>query len=183
MLKIHSSRNSRSHSNVKNREQILNCSFNFCSNVGILCKVFMAKCKYCGAEISRLDKDNCPFCGGRKPLEGMDDSTQDMTKSLAELNIEAPKQKSKLIAAILAFTLGMFGVHSYYLGKYKIGLIILAITLGSIGGVGSILYFAIMHNVFGYLIPLFVMEAIMICVGVSILVRHDVRDNTGEFLK
>ena len=49
----------------------------------------MAKCKYCGAEISRLDKDNCPFCGGRKPLEGVDDSTQDMTKSLAELNIES----------------------------------------------------------------------------------------------
>lgn len=143
----------------------------------------MAKCKYCGEEISRLDKDNCPFCGGRKPLEGMDDSTQDMTKSLAELNIDSPKQKSKIIAAILAFTLGIFGCHCFYLGKHKIALIILAISLVSIGGIGSILFFALMHNVFAYLIPLFLMEAIMIGVGVSILVRHDVKDNSGEFLK
>lgn len=143
----------------------------------------MAKCKYCGEEISRLDKDNCPFCGGRKPLEGMDDSTQDMTKSLAELNIEAPKQKSKVIAAILAFTFGIFGAHSFYLGKYKIGFIILAISLTSIAGLGSILFFTVLQNAFGYLIPFFVMEAIMIAVGVSLLVRHDIKDANGEFLK
>ena len=146
----------------------------------------MARCKYCGAEISRLDKDNCPFCGGRKPLEGEDDSTQDMTKSLRDLHIEEtnlPKHKSKIVAAILAFVLGIFGAHNYYLGKYKIGLITLGISVASIAGIGSILYFAVLHNVLGYLIPYFVMEALMIGVGVSLLVRHDVSDANGEFLK
>ena len=143
----------------------------------------MAKCKYCGAEISRLDKDNCPFCGGRKPLEGVDDSTQDMTKSLAELNIEEPKQKSKIVAAILAITLGIFGAHSFYLGKHKIGFIILTISVATIAGIGSIFFFTLIHNAFGYLIPYFVMEAIMIAVGVSLIVRHDIKDSAGEFLK
>lgn len=145
----------------------------------------MAKCKYCGAEISRLDKDNCPFCGGRKPLEGIDSSTQDMTKALEDLASleDAPKSKSKILAAILAFVLGIFGVHCYYLGKYKVGLIVLGISVISISGVGSILYFALLHNVFGYLIPLFIMEALMIGVGVSYLLRHDVVDANGEFLR
>ncbi len=144
----------------------------------------MAKCKYCGSEISRLDKENCPFCGGRKPLEGEDMTTQDMTKALESLNgIELPKPKSKIIAAILAFVFGIFGVHNYYLGKYKIGLITFGISAITIAGIGSILFFAVLHNVFGYLIPFFVMEALMIGVGLSFLLRHDIQDSRGEFLK
>lgn len=145
----------------------------------------MAKCKYCGAEISRLDKENCPFCGGRKPLEGEDMTTQDMTKALESLNGvgELPKPKSKIIAAILAFVFGIFGAHNYYLGKYKIGLITFGISAITIAGIGSILFFAVLHNIFGYLIPFFVMEALMIGVGISFLLRHDISDANGEFLK
>ena len=145
----------------------------------------MPKCKNCGSEISRLDKDICPFCGARKPLEGLDDSTQDMTKALEtlqELGVE-PKSKSKIISAVLAFVLGIFGAHCYYLGKYKIGLIILGISLATIGGIGSILFFLVFHNVLGYLIPFFLMEGIMIGVGLSYLLRHDITDANGEFLK
>ena len=40
------------------------------------------KCKYCHEKISKLDKDVCPFCGGLKPLEGVEDQTQDITKAL-----------------------------------------------------------------------------------------------------
>ena len=145
----------------------------------------MPKCKNCGSEISRLDKDICPFCGARKPLEGLDDSTQDMTKALEtlqELGVE-PKSKSKIISAVLAFVLGIFGAHCYYLGKYKIGLIILGISIATIGGIGSILFFLVFHNVLGYLIPFFLMEGIMIGVGLSYLLRHDITDANGEFLK
>ena len=145
----------------------------------------MPKCKNCGSEISRLDKDICPFCGTRKPLEGIDDSTQDMTKALEtlqELGVE-PKSKSKIISAVLAFVLGIFGAHCYYLGKYKIGLIILGISLATIGGIGSILFFLVFHNALGYLIPFFLMEGIMIGVGLSYLLRHDITDANGEFLK
>lgn len=145
----------------------------------------MAKCKYCGAEISRLDKDICPFCGGRKPLLEDNNQTQDITKALEglqELGIE-PRTKSKIIAALLAFFLGIFGAHNYYLGKHKIGLITLGISLFSIGGIGTILFFTALHNAFAYLIPYFVMETLMIIVGVSLLVRNDIKDSTGEFLR
>jgi len=144
----------------------------------------MAKCKYCGETISRLDKEVCPFCGGRKPLVDNDYATEDMTKALDSIaESERPKAKSKIIAAILAFLLGIFGVHSYYLGRYKLGLIVLGISLFSIGGLGSIFFFTIFHSVFAYLIPMFVMEALMIAVGVSYLVRADITDANGDFLK
>lgn len=145
----------------------------------------MAKCKYCGEELSRLDKEVCPFCGGKRPLEGLDNSTQDITKALESLQAMGvePKSKSKIIAALLAFFLGVFGVHNYYLGKYKIGLITLGITIVSVAGFGSILFFTALHNVLAFLIPYFVIEALMILVGISILIRPDVSDANGGFLK
>lgn len=145
----------------------------------------MAKCKYCGAEISRLDKDNCPFCGGKKPLEGGDFATQDITKTLEEVKAEMdiPNPKSKIVAAILAFVLGIFGAHAIYLGKYKIALITFGISVVSIAALGCILFFTVLNNVWAFLIPLLIMEVLMIGTGVSFLVRHDISDSKGEFLK
>ena len=145
----------------------------------------MARCKYCGAEISRLDKDNCPFCGGRKPLEGIDSSTQDMTKALEDLKDldDLPAQKSKKLAAFLAIVGGVFGLHEFYLGKAKIALLYIALSLIWIGGVGSLLFFSVFPNPFAYLIPFFVWEAILIVVGILIYVRPDIIDSRGGFLK
>lgn len=145
----------------------------------------MAKCKYCGEEISRLDKENCPFCGGRRPLEGVDDSTQDMTKALEDLHdlgVE-PKSKSKIVAGILAMFLGVLGIHELYLGKYKVALIIFLVHLVIIGGIGSLMFFTFYRSPFAYLIPYFILEALQIIVGIQILTRPDITDGHGEFLK
>lgn len=143
----------------------------------------MAKCKYCGETINRLDKDICPFCGQPKPLGGVDDSTEDFTTAFEPLNSNPIKQKSKIIAAILAFLLGVFGCHDYYLGKYKVGLITLGITFVFIGGLGTILFFTCLNNALAFLIPYFIIEALMIAAGIAFLVRHDIKDARGEFLK
>lgn len=142
----------------------------------------MAKCKYCGESISRLDKDVCPFCGGNKPLDGIDDSTQDITKAIEQIDVNT-MQRSKVIAAVMAFLLGIFGLHNFYLGKNKIGLVTFGISAITIGGIGSILFFTVLNNVFAYLIPYFFLEALMIGVGISILARHDIKDERGEFLR
>ena len=68
----------------------------------------MAKCKYCHESITRLDREVCPFCGGLKPLEGTDDSTQDITKVIGQVErVENLQLHSKVVAAILAILLGM----------------------------------------------------------------------------
>lgn len=49
--------------------------------------------------------------------------------------------KSKLVAALLCFFLGFFGIHRFYVGKYGTGLIWL-FTLG-LGGIGVIVDFIV----------------------------------------
>ena len=145
----------------------------------------MAKCKYCNANISRLDKEICPFCGGLKPLEGQDDVTEDFTKSFNPIQCQNDvKRKKKVVAAILAITLGVFGCHMFYLNKKNIGFIILASSITLIASIGSILYFSnALHNVFAFLIPYFVLEGLMIISGLWLLFRHDQVDGNGEFLE
>lgn len=45
----------------------------------------------------------------------------------------SPKRKSKIIAGLLAFFLGAFGVHNFYLGFIGKGVAQLLITLLSLG--------------------------------------------------
>ena len=147
----------------------------------------MPKCKSCNADLSRLDKDICPFCGTLKPLEGVEHyQTEDITKAFNPIkdNLEDVKPKSKILAAILAMLVGIFGAHFFYLGKHKLGFILIGISVAFIGGVGSLIFFLSgLHNVFAYLIPYFLLEAAMIASGVTILTRNDIRDARGEFLK
>ena len=144
----------------------------------------MAKCKYCHEVISRLDKDICPFCGGIKPLEGTDTSTQDVTKVIDQLENQVEiKHKKRIIAALLAIFLGFLGLHQVYLGKYKKALFTAIISLFCIGVVGTILFFAIKwHSVFAYLIPFFLVEGYMLFCGYVYLTNHSIQDSLGEFL-
>ena len=145
----------------------------------------MPKCRYCHESISRLDKEICPFCGGKKPLEGIDDSTIDITKVFnpVELKEKKLKPRSKTTAGILSIFLGVFGADECYIYRFKRSLIALAITLVFVGGLGSILFFFALKNVFGYLIPYFVLELYYIFKGVYILTSPTVKDGRGEFLK
>lgn len=148
----------------------------------------MMRCKNCHEKLTRLDKDICPFCGTLKPLEGQEDVTEDMTKAFDSLNLKEEyhevKAKSRLVTAILAMTLGVFGVHAFYLGKMKRGLINLIVSICFIAGIGSILFFSgALKNALAFLIPYFFLEIIMIVVGVIILKKRDEVDGNGEFLK
>jgi len=145
----------------------------------------MPKCRYCHESISRLDKEICPFCGGKKPLEGIDDSTIDITKVFnpVELKENKLKPRSKKVAGILAILLGVFGIDEIYISRPKRALIALAITLLAIGGLGTILFCFALKNVFGFLIPYFVIEIYYIFKGIYMLTSPTLKDGRGEFLK
>lgn len=145
----------------------------------------MPKCRYCHESISRLDKEICPFCGGKKPLEGIDDSTIDITKVFnpVELKENKLKPRSKKVAGILAMFLGVFGIDEIYISRPKRALIAIAITLLIIGGLGTILFCFALKNVFGFLIPYFVIEIYYIFKGIYMLTSPTLKDGRGEFLK
>jgi TM2 domain-containing membrane protein YozV len=51
----------------------------------------------------------------------------------AAYNTAMTEKKSKVVAGLLAIFLGSFGVHQFYIGNKKLGIILLCITVGSIG--------------------------------------------------
>jgi len=68
----------------------------------------MKHCRDCGSEISEKAR-TCPNCGA--PQEGAPQ--------------EAGPATSRITAALLAFTLGGFGVHRFYLGDTTYGVLML----------------------------------------------------------
>jgi len=145
----------------------------------------MPKCHYCHEQLSRLDKDVCPFCGAKKPLEGVDDSTVDITKMFDPIKTgPSLKPRSRVFAAILSFFFGIFGIHEFYIARSKRGIALLIISICLIGGLGTLLFFTGLKNsVFAYLIPFFVVELYCILEGIVLLTSHTIKDGRGEFLK
>ena len=145
----------------------------------------MAQCKYCHETISRLDKDVCPFCGGVRPLDGTDTSTQDVTKVIDQLEHPVKiKHKKRIVAAILSILLGFIGANHFYLGKYKRGGIVALIYLAFIGGLGSILFFLVnWKSPLAFLVPYFVVEFLSCFSAYCYLTKHSIQDSRGEFLE
>lgn len=145
----------------------------------------MAKCKYCHQDISRLDKEICPFCGGLKPLEGTDTSTQDVTKVIDQLEHPVKiKHKKRIVAAILSALFGFLGASHFYLGKFKKGIFYLSFSLLLISGIGLILFFAVgWKSPFAFLVPYFVLEAVSLFNSYIYLTKHNIQDSHGEFLE
>ena len=67
----------------------------------------MVYCRGCGKEIHESATD-CPFCGAKQGF-----SNRYSNKS----------EKNKIVAGLLALFLGGFGIHRFYLGKVKSGIL------------------------------------------------------------
>ena len=145
----------------------------------------MAQCKYCHAALSRLDKEVCPFCGGKRPLDGTDTSTQDVTKIIDQLDhAESIKHKKRVVAALLAIFFGLFGAPHFYVGKPKKGFLMMSLCCSFIAAVGMILLFIVkLPTVWSLLIPYFVVELYCIVTACIYLTNHSIQDSHGEFLE
>ncbi len=77
-------------------------------------------CRNCGYEVKDTDYI-CPRCGMRV--------SDGKFTNVQEVGNNSYQPKSKVIAVILAFLLGTFGIHNFYLGYTNKGLIQLLITL------------------------------------------------------
>lgn len=69
-------------------------------------------CSDCG-EVIKVKAEICPKCGCRQ-----------MAAPLS-FGVSAPNGKNKIVAALLAFFFGGFGVHKFYLGQIGQGVLFL----------------------------------------------------------
>ena len=102
----------------------------FCKNCGKEMNDNQAICLECGVKKGEGNKF-CPNCG--KPVNenqaiclscgvALKQENKVGTTSLTD-NAGLPEGKDKITAAILAFFLGSFGIHCFYLGETKKGIV------------------------------------------------------------
>lgn len=65
-----------------------------------------------------------------------------MDEQVAQVNTQSSdvSQKSRLTAFLLAFFLGGFGTHRFYVGKVKSGLVMLILTITIIGAIITVIW-------------------------------------------
>ncbi len=147
----------------------------------------MPKCKYCGENITKFDKEICPFCGGKKPLEGVESYTVDITQTINTVDkktVENYKQHSKLVNSLLCMFFGIFGADSFYLGHFKLGISRLLVGLIYIISLFCILYFAVnLEILYSLLISIGSIFVVYFILGIIGLFLNSRKDSNGAFLK
>lgn len=147
----------------------------------------MPKCKYCGENITKFDKEICPFCGGKKPLEGVESYTVDITQTINTVDkktVENYKQHSKLVNSLLCMFLGIFGADSFYLGHFKLGISRLLVGLIYIISTFCILYFAVnLEILYSLLISIGSIFVVYFILGIIGFFLNSRKDSNGAFLK
>ena len=144
----------------------------------------MPNCRNCGARISKFDKDICPVCGTKNPLDGVSSETVEITSQI-DLNnfVEGQKvvcRRKKMLVLFLAcgFTASQF----FYLKKKKFAILWLIINL-------------LLMGITFFLISM-VQIPLPICIIISILITYilnsivgaiyyflpDLKDGEGEFV-
>ena len=146
----------------------------------------MPKCKYCNSRLSKFDKDICPICGAKHPLEGVSGETVEITSDLA-LNIEELKsfKPATKFKAMMAFIfLGWTGFPMFYLRYILQGFIWLALNLMVFALIFLSFFFLMELGIIpSLLIPIGIIYGINIIAGIIVFFKHNLKDNRGEFLR
>lgn len=146
----------------------------------------MPVCKNCGARISKLNNDICPVCGTRNPLQGVSSETVEITSQLDANSLEYKNYRpiSRMVAFILSALIGFSGAALFYMRYFKLAIIHLSINIILFVGMFLLIFFVGQLSPFlSIFIPLAILYAINILLGLFILLKNDLKDGRGEFLK
>lgn len=147
----------------------------------------MPKCRNCGRDIPKSDKDLCRYCGCREPFDLVTSETKDITQFIdfdPSLTGKFKRKKLKTYA-ILAIFFGTFAGHLFYLNKIKNALILLVSNLVFIGGVGALLMLGHFSDNFYplyWLISFGILFVVYLVLGIVIMYKGEVVDNEGHQL-
>lgn len=148
----------------------------------------MPYCRNCGARITKFEKDICPVCGTRDPLDG---ATSDTVEITSQININEKdvrkqyKMHFRLNTFIFFIFLGWTGAGYFYLNFKKRGLIWLISNLVVLAGLICLFAFVLLSpdNWLSYMAPVSVVYLVNIGVGIYYLVKNNTKDGNGEFIR
>lgn len=147
----------------------------------------MPYCRNCRARITKFEKDICPVCGTRNPLDGANSDTVEITSQLdlgQKANRKIYKAHFRLNTFIWFIFLGWTGAGFFYLNFKKRGLIWLLCNLVVLGGLIALFALALTgaKNWLSYAAPISIMYLVNIGIGIYYICKKDIKDGNGEFI-
>lgn len=147
----------------------------------------MPSCRNCGGRITRFDKDICPICGQKNPLQGVSSKTVEFTNDLNSLKADELKSfhpATKFKAFVLFCLIGWTGAPMFYLNYVAQAFIWFALHMIFIGGLGSVFAFLTpLGFIWGYVLVIGIAYLFNIFMGIMLFFRHNLKDGRGEFLR
>ena len=145
----------------------------------------MPNCRNCGARISKFDKDICPVCGTKNPLEGVASETVEITSQI-DLNNFVEGQKvvrRRKTLLILFIACGFTAAQFFYLKKKKFAILWLILNLLFIVGLFFLLsMFPDIHIITAIIIPIVLTYVVNSIMGAIYYFLPDLKDGEGEFV-
>ena len=145
----------------------------------------MPSCRNCGARLSKFDKDICPVCGTKNPLEGVSSETIDIT---SQIDIAGFSDGQKVVrhrktAMLLSMLIGFTGAMFFYLKQKRNGLLWLSINILALSSIFLLLYLlAGLQLVIALIVPIALIILTNIGVGIYYYFKPNLKDGEGEFV-
>jgi len=145
----------------------------------------MPNCRNCGARLSKFDKDICPVCGIKDPLQGVNSETVEIT---SQVDLSGFQEGQKVVRRrkkmlVLFLTLGFTGLGYFYLKKKKNALIDILITILLFASGFLLLHLLAGLNIaLSIILPIIAIYIINIIFGLVLYFTPDLRDGEGEFV-
>lgn len=146
----------------------------------------MPNCRNCGTRLTKFDKDICPVCGTTLPLKGVKSETIEITSEIdltnPEFNNYLPKKRT--VTFVLFALLGFSGAPLFYLNKTKAAIIwLLANVLIGVGLFFLLSFAFTLGTVWGGVITGIAIFVGNIIPGLYYLIKSDLKDGRGEFIR
>ncbi|HPY79891.1 MAG: hypothetical protein GXY57_04450 [Erysipelotrichaceae bacterium] len=145
----------------------------------------MPVCRNCNSRISKFDKDICPICGAKSPLDGVNSETVEVTSEIDVSNPEFAhaKPRSKKLLLALFCLVGFTGAPFVYFKYIKLALIWFLLNALLIGGGSAFLYFLTPLGLWSLLVGFSTSYVINIAAGVVYFKTTNLKDGNGEFVR
>ncbi|MEG2639940.1 MAG: hypothetical protein RR909_00280 [Bacilli bacterium] len=151
----------------------------------------MLKCKNCDHKLTKFDRDLCPYCGARNPIDDSSTETIDVTQIIDNIeNIDHKEKfvrKSRKTYIILMMILGIFSAHLFYIKRYYQAAYLIGANALFIGGGGYLLsifeIFTKSQYYLNWIVALGVVLGLYIILGTCTIFFGEPKDNDNEVLK
>ena len=105
--------------------------------------MYIHQCSQCGKQFSTIDKVNrvkCPFCGFELNVSYAEQQqfSGQAASDFDSVFANGQSGRSRGVAAILALFFGAIGLHYFYIGKTNAGILFLAASILTCGGLGLV---------------------------------------------